>query len=291
MLRKVIITCAVTGAAEHTHINPAVPITPEEIANECLSAHKAGAAIVHIHVRDPDTGKPSMEESLYKEVVDRIRQENNDVIINLTTGPGARIVLGELENPVNFGTGTTLTSPANRVIHIENIKPDICSLDIGSFNFGPHIFVNTPDNVIEMAKKIAVTGVKPELEVFDLGGLRQARALIKQDLVKKPYLFQICLGIPWAAEATPDTMMTMCNQLPNDAVWASFGISKDQLPMVAQSVILGGHVRVGLEDNLYISRGELAPGNAALVERAVNIITNMGYSVASPSEAREILNI
>ena len=152
-MRKVIITCAVTGAAEHTHINPAVPITPEEIANECLSAHTAGAAIVHIHVRDPDTGKPSMEESLYKEVVDRIRQKNDDVIINLTTGPGARIVLGTLEDPVKFGTGTTLTSPANRVIHIENIKPDICSLDIGSFNFGPHIFVNTPDNVIDMAKK------------------------------------------------------------------------------------------------------------------------------------------
>ncbi len=290
-MRNVIITCAVTGAADHTHINPAVPITPEQIANECLAAHKAGAAIVHIHVRDPETGKPSMEEALYWEVVDRIRQENDEVIINLTTGPGARIVINDHEEPTNLGKGTTLTSPGNRVIHIENIKPDICSLDIGSFNFGPHIFVNTPDLVTEMAKKIAKTGVKPELEVFDLGGLRQAKALIKQDLLKKPYLFQICLGIPWAAEATPEIMMTMRNLLPEDSVWASFGISKDQLPMVAQSVILGGHVRVGLEDNLYLSKGELAPGNASLVERAVNIINNMGYNVASPNEARKILKI
>lgn len=290
-MRNVIITCAVTGAADHTHINPAVPITPEQIANECLAAYRAGAAIVHIHVRDPETGKPSMEEALYREVVDRIRQENDEVIINLTTGPGARIVINDHEEPTNLGKGTTLTSPGNRVIHIENIRPDICSLDIGSFNFGPHIFVNTPDLVTEMAKKIAKTGVKPELEVFDLGGLRQAKALIKQDLVKKPYLFQICLGIPWAAEATPEIMMTMQNLLPEDSVWASFGISKDQLPMVAQSVILGGHVRVGLEDNLYLSKGELAPGNASLVERAVNIINNMGYNVASPNEAREILKI
>lgn len=290
-MRKIIITCAVTGAADHTKINPAVPITPKQIANECLAANKAGAAIAHIHVRDPETGKPSMDESLYREVVDRIRQVNSDVIINLTTGPGARIVLGNNDNPVDFGPGTTLTSPANRVIHIENIKPDICSLDIGSFNFGPHIFVNSPDTVIEMAKKIAATGVKPELEVFDLGGIRQAKALIKQNLFQKPYLFQICLGIPWAAEASPDIMMTMKNHLPNEAVWSSFGISKDQLPMVAQSVILGGHVRVGLEDNLYLSRGELAPGNAPLVERALNIIINMGFSVATPSEAREILKI
>lgn len=290
-MRKIIITCAVTGAADHTKLNPAVPITPEQIANECLQASKAGAAIVHIHVRDPKTGKPSMEEELYREVVDRIRQVNDDVIINLTTGPGARIVLGENSNPVEFGPGTTLTSPANRVIHIENIKPDICSLDIGSFNFGPHIFVNSLDTVTEMAKKISATGVKPELEVFDLGGIRQAKALLKEDLFQKPYLFQICLGIPWAAESSPEIMMTMKNQLPDDAVWASFGISKDQLPMVAQSVILGGHVRVGLEDNLYLARGQLAPGNAPLVERAANIINNMGYTVATPTEAREILKI
>ena len=289
-MRKIIITCAVTGAADHTHLNPAVPISPEEIANECLAAYNAGAAIVHIHVRDPKTGKPSMEEALYKEVVDRIRQKNDDVIINLTTGPGARIVLGE-KDPLDLGAGTTLTTPEKRVLHIKNIKPDICSLDIGSFNFGPHIFVNTPDNVKEMAKRIAETGVKPELEVFDLGGVRQAKDLIKTDFIKKPYLFQICLGIPWAADSSTDIMMTMRNHLPNDAVWASFGISRNQLPMVAQSVLLGGHVRVGLEDNLYLSRGELAPGNAPLVERAVNIINNMGYTVASSNDAREILNI
>jgi uncharacterized protein (DUF849 family) len=288
--RKIIISCAVTGAADHTHLNPAIPITPKQIANECLEAYDAGAAIVHIHVRDPNTGKPSMDESLYVEAVDRIKEKNQDVLVNLTTGPGARIVLGK-DEPTDFGEGTTLTTPCKRVLHIENIKPDICSLDIGSFNFGPHIFVNSPENVNKMAKRILDIGVKPELEVFDLGGLRQAKELIKNGYVKKPYLFQICLGIPWAAEATPEIMMTMRNALPSDALWSSFGISRNQLPMVAQSVLLGGHVRVGLEDNIFLSKGVLAPGNASLVERAVNIITNMGYEVATSNDARDILKI
>jgi uncharacterized protein (DUF849 family) len=288
--RNVIIACAVTGAGDSVRINPAVPVTPEDIARECLEAATAGAAVVHIHVRDPATGRQSMEHDHYAKVVEQVRQSNSDVIINLTTGPGARITLGK-DDPFDFGEGTTLRRPAERVAHVEKLKPEICSLDIGSFNFGPNVFLNTPDHVTEMAKMIRAAGVKPELEVFDLGGLRQAKALIEGGHVEKPYLFQICLGIPWAAEATPETMMTMRNLLPDGAIWASFGVSRFQFPMAALAVILGGHVRVGLEDNLYLSRGVLAPGNASLVERAVAIVEDLGETVASPDEAREILGL
>ncbi len=288
--RNVIIACAVTGAGDSTGINPAVPVKPADIARECLEAAKAGAAVTHIHVRDPATGKPSMEYAHYAEVVDRIRQAGTDVIINLTTGPGARIILGT-DEPRDLAEGTTITRPANRVVHVEKLKPEICSLDIGSFNFGPHIFLNTPAHVTAMADKIRAAGVKPELEVFDLGGIRQAKELIAKGHVEKPYLFQICLGIPWAAEATPETMIAMRDLLPEGAIWASFGVSRFQFPMAALAVILGGHVRVGLEDNLYMSRGVLAPGNAALVERAVKIVEDLGETVATPNAAREILGL
>jgi uncharacterized protein (DUF849 family) len=288
--RNVIIACAVTGAGDSTGINPAVPVKPAEIARESLEAAKAGAAVVHIHVRDPATGKPSMEDSLYAEVVDRIRQSGSDVIINLTTGPGARIILGS-DDPKKLAEGTTMSTPARRVSHIQKLKPEVCSLDIGSFNFGAHVFLNTPGHVTEMAKMIREAGVKPELEVFDLGGIRQAKALIEAGVVEKPYLFQICLGIPWAAEATPETMIAMRDLLPEGALWASFGVSRFQFPMAALAVVLGGHVRVGLEDNLYMSRGVLAPGNAALVERAVKIVEDLNETVATPDAAREILGL
>ena len=290
MSRNVIIACAVTGAGDSTGINPAVPVKPADIARECLEAAKAGAAVTHIHVRDPATGKPSMEYAHYAEVVDRIRQAGTEIIINLTTGPGARIILGT-DEPRNLAEGTTITRPANRVVHVEKLKPEICSLDIGSFNFGPHIFLNTPAHVTAMADRIRAAGVKPELEVFDLGGIRQAKELIAKGHVEKPYLFQICLGIPWAAEATPETMIAMRDLLPEGAIWASFGVSRFQFPMAALAVILGGHVRVGLEDNLYMSRGVLAPGNAALVERAVKIVEDLGETVATPNAAREILGL
>ena len=231
-----------------------------------------------------------MDVDLYTEVVERIREVNKDVIINLTTGPGARLQIGA-DDPFDFGPGTNLTRPENRVVHVEKLKPEICSLDIGSFNFGPNIFINTPPHGDVMAQKIRAAGVKPELEVFDLGGIRQAKAMIAAGHVEKPYLFQLCLGIPWAAEATPETMMTMRDLLPEGAIWASFGISRHQFPMAALAVILGGHVRVGLEDNLYLSHGVLAPGNASLVERAVAIVENLGEQVATPDQAREILGI
>ena len=290
MSRNVIISCALTGAADSVGANPAVPVTPEQIAREAIEAASAGASIVHIHVRDRETGKASMDKALYAEVVDRIRQSGVDVLINLTTGPGARIAIGE-DEPLDLGPATTLTRPENRVAHVRELKPDICSLDIGSFNFGPNIFVNTPTHVTKMAEMIRAAGVKPELEVFDLGGLRQARALVEGGHVDAPYLFQICLGIPWAADASAEIMTTMRNQLPEGAVWAAFGISRHNFPMMAEAVILGGHVRVGLEDNLYLARGKLAPGNAALVERAVAIIENLGETVAKPDDAREILNL
>jgi uncharacterized protein (DUF849 family) len=290
MSRKIIISCAVTGSADSVGTNPAVPVKPADIAREALEAASAGAAVVHIHVRDLETTKASMEFDLYSEVVERIRQSNSDVIINLTTGPGARLQLGK-DDPFEFGEATNLTRPENRVAHVEKLKPEICSLDIGSFNFGPNIFINTPPHNAVMAKSIRAAGVKPELEVFDLGGIRQAKAMIEAGHVEKPYLFQLCLGIPWAAEATPETMMTMRNLLPEGAIWASFGISRNQFPMAALAVILGGHVRVGLEDNLYMSHGVLAPGNAALVERAVAIVEDLGEQVASSDEAREILGI
>jgi uncharacterized protein (DUF849 family) len=288
--RNVMISCALTGAADSTGINPAVPVKPADIAREAVEAAGAGASVVHIHVRDPKTGKASMDNGLYREVVDRIRQTGIDVLINLTTGPGARIAIGA-DDPLDLGPATTLTKPENRVAHVQELKPDICSLDIGSFNFGPNIFVNTPKHVTAMANLIRDAGVKPELEVFDLGGLRQARALVEGGHVNSPYLFQLCLGIPWAADASAEIMTTMRNQLPSEAIWSAFGISRHNFPMMAEAVILGGHVRVGLEDNLYLSKGVLAPGNAALVERAVTIIESLGESVATPSEARKLLNI
>ena len=290
MARKVMITCAVTGGADSVSASPAVPYKPADIARECLEAAKAGAAITHIHVRDPETGKPSMAFELYDEVVKRIREKNDNLIINLTTGPGARLAVGK-DDPFQFGEATTLTKSENRVAHVEKLKPEVCSLDIGSFNFGPNVFLNTPDGVTKMADMIKAAGVKPELEVFDLGGLRLAKALVEGGHVDAPPLFQICLGIAWAAEATPEAMLAMRSHLPEGAIWAAFGISRQQFPMAALAVILGGHVRVGLEDNLYLSRGVLAPGNAALVERAVNIVHNLGEDVATPDEAREILGI
>lgn len=290
MSRPVIITCALTGGAPWTGKNPAVPVTPQQIAESGVEAARAGAAIVHIHVRDPETGQPSMRTELYRETVARIRDSGVDVVINLTTGPGARFVPGD-DDPRVGGPGTTMKPPGERVVHVEELKPEVCSLDVGSMNFGEHVFVNTPAHLRRMAEAIRAAGTKPELEVFDLGHIRLARRLVEEGLVAPPPLFQLCLGIPWGAPATPETMLAMRDQLPPDALWAGFGIGPMQFPMVAQAVLLGGHVRVGLEDNLWLRRGVPAPGNAALVERAVAIIDQLGERPASPAEAREILRL
>jgi uncharacterized protein (DUF849 family) len=290
MQRKVIISCAVTGSADTPGRNPAVPVTPEQIANSALDAAKAGAAIVHVHVRDPKTTKPSMETAHYREVMERIRAKNGDVLINLTTGPGARFTHDD-NDPSKPGPGSSLKSPEERVRHIVELRPDICSLDMGSLNMGDRVFVNTPAHLQKMAETIKSVGVMPELEVFETGHLLLAKRFIEQGYVKPPGMFQICLGISWGQPATPEAMTYMRNLLPKDSPWFAFGISLHQFPMVAQTVLLGGHPRVGLEDNIYLERGKLAPSNAALVEKAANIIEVLGDQVASPAEARQILGL
>ena len=290
MSRPVIITCALTGGAPLSGKNKAVPVSPQDIAESALGAARAGAAIVHIHVRDPKTGEPSMQFELYRETVERIRDAGVDVIINLTTGPGARFVPGD-DDPNVGGKGSTLRPWPERVAHVEQLKPEVCSLDVGSMNFGERVFVNTPADLRAMAKAIRDNGTKPELEVFELGHIRLATHLVESGLVAPPPLFQICLGIPWGATATPETMLAMRDQLPAGALWAAFGIGAAQFPMTAQAVLLGGHVRVGLEDNLYLGRGVPAPSNAALVEKAVAIVEQLGEHPATVAEARAILGL
>jgi uncharacterized protein (DUF849 family) len=290
MARKTVITCALTGSFDTPSKNPAVPVTPVEIANSALDAAKAGAAVVHIHVRDPKTTKPSMELELYREVVDRIRGKNDQVVLNLTTGPGGRFIPDAAE-PRKAAEGTTLTTPAVRMRHIEAIRPPICTLDIATLNFGEHAFVNVPSHLREMADRAKAAGSKPEIEVFDLGHIELAKRLIAEGHLAEPPLFQLCLGIPYGAPATPETLILMRDQLPKNAAWSAFGISRTEFPMAAVAVAAGGNVRVGLEDNLYLGRGQLAPSNAALVERAATVIELLDGSVASPAEAREIFGL
>jgi uncharacterized protein (DUF849 family) len=291
MLDKVIITCAVTGSTmEALRTNPAVPVTPKQIADEALRARAAGAAIVHIHVRHPETGEPSMEFALYEEVVNRIRDAGSDVLINLTTGPGARFAPSD-DDPMVANAESTMSTPEKRVEHVVSLLPDLCSLDIATMTFPSYAFVNLPAHLERMAAMIQAVGVKPELEVFDLGHVRLAANFVKRGIIKGRPLFQLCLGIPWTAPASASGMLAMAGELPPNAQWAAFGIGSLEFPMVAQAVILGGNVRVGLEDNIYIHRGELAAGNAPLVDRAVKIIEALGSHVASPTEARAILEI
>lgn len=284
------ITCAVTGGADTVPKHPGVPVTPEQIANAVIEARNAGATIAHIHVRDPKTGKASQSVDYYREVVERVRGARCDVLINLTTGPGSRFVPSD-ENPRVGGAGTTMTPPLERVRHVLELSPDLCSLDVGSMNFGETGFVNTPAHLRIMAEAIAKTSVKPELEVFEPGHVLLARKMIEDGRIARPALFQICLGIPWASPATPESMLYMRSLLPEGAIWAGFGISRMEFPMVAQAVVLGGHVRVGMEDNLYLDPGVLTPGNGALVERAVSIVRLLGAEPASPDDARAILGL
>ncbi len=290
MARPVIITCAVTGAAPSTGISRYVPVTPEQIANECIAAAGAGAAIVHIHVRDPKTGTGSMEKAYYREAVDRIRSAGTDVLINLTTGPGAMFIPSP-EDPKRAAPGSTITQPEARVEHVLELRPDICSLDVATHNQPDRVFMNVPAHLRRMAELIYSAGVKPEIEVFDTGQLRLACDLLEKGHLKPPVMFQLCLGIAWTAPATTEAMLLMRNMLPPGSTWAAFGISRWQFPMAAQAVILGGHVRVGLEDNLYLERGKLSPGNAPLVERAVKIIESIGEKPATVAEARDVLGL
>ena len=289
MSRPVIISCAVTGSGETTQLSPYVPVTPKQIADDALAAHAAGAAIVHLHVRHPETGAPSRDIALYREVVQRIRDTGSSVLINLTTGIGARFTPDPADPNLNASPGMAL--PADRMNHVLELKPDICSLDIATMNFGQHAFVNTPDHITQIAMAVRAAGVKPELEVFDLGHLALARHLQGKGLFAEPPFFQFCLGVPWGAPATPESMQAMKSMLPAGANWSAFGVGAQQFPMTALAIVLGGHVRVGLEDNLYSAKGELAKGNAPLVERAVRIIRDLGADVATPADARKILGL
>ena len=289
MDRKVIVTCAVTGGGDTVGKHPAIPVTPEQIATACVEAARAGATICHIHVRDPETGKPSMDPAHYREVVARIRDSGTDLVINLTTGAGGRFIPGDVR-PAEPAQGTNLSTPAERVQHVEELRPEICSLDMGTMNFGPHVFMNTPAHLATMAKAIQAAGVKPELEVFDSGHVRLANHFVESGIIEGDPLYQICLGISWGQPATPAAMTYMRDLLPAGATWAGFGISRMQFPMVAQAVLLGGHVRVGLEDNIYLERGVFG-SNAQLVEKAIKIINLLGHETATPQEARQILKL
>jgi uncharacterized protein (DUF849 family) len=287
-MAKTIMTCAVTGGGPIGK-HPAVPVTPPQIAEAAISAAKAGAAIVHIHVRDPKTGGGSMELAHYREVVERVRASAVDVLINLTTGPGAMYVPSK-DDPGTGGPGTSTRSPAERTRHVVELRPDICSLDLCTMWSRTRAFMNVPEILIEMAGHIRAAGVLPELECFDSGDIVLAKEFIASGVIAAPALFQLVLGIPYGASATPEAMTYMRNQLPEGARWAAFGISRQQMPMVAQAVLLGGHVRVGLEDNHYLERGVFA-SNAQLVERAAQIVRLLGGELATAQEARAILGL
>ncbi|MGW9304324.1 3-keto-5-aminohexanoate cleavage protein [Streptomyces cyaneofuscatus] len=289
--QDVIITCALTGAGDTVGRSPHVPVTPEQIAASAVEAAGAGAAVVHIHVRDPESGAPSRDPRLYREVVERIRETGTDVVINLTAGMGGDLVI-DPEAPLKQLPGTDLIGGLERLPHVEDLLPDICTLDCGSLNFGDgsNLYVSTPDMLRTGAKRIQELGVRPELEIFDTGQLWFAKQLLAEGLLDDPTVFQLCMGIPWGAPADPGVLQSMVNMLPEGARWASFALGRMQMPWVAQSILLGGHVRVGLEDNLYLGKGVKAT-NGQLVERAVRITEALGSRVASPDEARQQLGL
>ncbi|CRL50135.1 MULTISPECIES: 3-keto-5-aminohexanoate cleavage protein [Pseudomonas] len=291
MNHDVIITCALTGAGDTTSKSPHVPVTPKQIAAAAVEAAKAGATVVHCHVRNPETGKFSRDVALYREVMERIREADVDIIVNLTAGMGGDLEIGAGENPMEFGPNTDLVGPLTRLAHVEELLPEICTLDCGTLNFGDGdtIYVSTPAQLRAGAKRIQELGVKAELEIFDTGHLWFAKQLIKEGLLDDP-LFQLCLGIPWGAPADTTTMKAMVDNLPANAVWAGFGIGRMQMPMAAQAVLLGGNVRVGLEDNIWLDKGVLAT-NGQLVERAGEILSRLGARVLTPAQGREKMGL
>lgn len=293
MKRKVIVTCAVTGNAPFNPKHPAFPVTPAQICDAVVEAAGAGAAIAHIHVRDPETGEGSRDPALFKEVVDRVRQTGTDVVINLTAGMGAFF----LPDPEDEGRALPESDVANvdeRVQHLEECLPEMASLDISTGNqvegTTEFVYLNTTRTLRAMAKRFQALNVKPELEVFQAGDIVFGKQLIEEGLIDDTPLFQMVLGVLWGAPSDPETMIYMRNLLPENASWAALGIGRREFPVVAQSVLLGGHVRVGLEDNLYLDRGVFA-SNGQLVERACTIIDNLGESVATPQEARTMLGL
>jgi uncharacterized protein (DUF849 family) len=288
MQSRVMITCAVTGNQTTPEMTPHLPITPEQIAEACLGAADAGAAAVHIHVRDPKTGRPSMELDHYREVVERIRAKNRAVILNITTGPGGRFA-PDPDDPKVAGPGTTLMNPEKRVAHIAALKPDICTLDLNTMNSGKEVVINTPPNVRRMARVIREAGVRPEIELFDSGDIALCSDLIKDGTLAGPILCSIVMGVKYGFQPVPETVFYARGLLPAGSIWTAFGTGRMAFPMVAQSYLAGGHVRVGLEDAIYLDRGTLAPSNAAMVEKARHIVESLGGQIASAQEAREML--
>lgn len=293
MNTEVFITCAVTGAGATTDRSELVPVTPPQIADAALEAARAGAAIVHIHVRDPETSGPSRDPALYREVVDRIRTSDVDVVLNLTAGMGGDLVLGGVESPLPpSADGTDMAGATERLAHVEELRPEICTLDCGTMNFaeGDYVMTNTPSMLREMARQIQALGVRPEIEVFDTGHLVFAKQLMAEGLVDEPAMLQLCMGIPYGAPDDPNLLLALVNQLPPGCVFSAFAIGRMQLPYVALAPLVGGNVRVGLEDNIWLERGVKAT-NGQLVERAVTILEAMNVGVLGPAEVREKLRL
>jgi uncharacterized protein (DUF849 family) len=287
------ITCAVTGSGGTQDRSPHVPRSPEQIANSALDAARAGAAIVHCHVRDPETGAASRRLDLYREVAERIRDSDTDVVLNFTAGMGGDMVFGDPENPLPLNeAGTDMAGATERVAHVADSRPEICTLDCGTMNFAEadYVMTNTPGMLRSMAQKMTDTGVRIEVEVFETGHLWFCKKLVEEGLIPAPVMIQMCMGIPWGAPDDLNTFMSMVNNTPADWTFSAFSIGRNEMPFAAAAVLAGGNVRVGLEDNLWLKKGELAT-NAQLVEKAATIVTNMGATLMTPAEVREKLQL
>ncbi len=292
MNQNVFITCAVTGSGSSQDRSPHVPRSPKQIAESAIAAAKAGAAIVHCHVRDPETGVPSRDLKLYREVTDRVRDADVDMVLNLTAGMGGDMIFGSPNAPLPLGVGTDMISAQERVAHVAECLPEICTLDCGTMNFAEadYVMTNTPGMLEGMGSMMEELGVKPEIEAFDTGHLWLAKNLVEKGILKSPALVQLCMGIPWGAPDDLNTFMAMVNNVPSDWNWSAFSIGRHEMPYVAAAVLAGGNVRVGLEDNLWLAKGQLAT-NAELVTRAVTIIEAMGATIMGPQDVREKLNL
>ena len=292
MNREVFITCAVTGSGSTQDRSPHVPRSPKEIADSAIAAAKAGAAIVHCHVRDPETGVPSRDPRMFREVTDRIRDASTDVVLNLTAGMGGDMVFGPVEAPLPVSNGTDMAGATERVQHVVECRPEICTLDCGTMNFAEadYVMTNTPGMLRAMGGMMTESGVMPEIEAFDTGHLWFAKQLVEEGILSSPALVQLCMGVPWGAPDDLNTFMAMVNNVPSDWTFSAFSLGRNQMPYVAAAVLAGGNVRVGLEDNLMLGRGQLAT-NEQLVERAVQIVESLGARVIGPDEVRERLNL
>lgn len=289
--REAFITCALTGAGDTTGRSDRVPVTPAEIAEAGIEAARAGAAVIHVHVRDPETGRPARDPALYREVVERVRESGVDVVLNLTAGMGGDLTLGPTDRPLPPSQeGTDMAGAGERLAHVAELLPEICTLDCGTMNFGEgdYIMTNTPAMLADMAKRVQALGVRPEIEVFDTGHLAFAKWLAGQGLIDEPVMVQFCMGVPWGAPDDIGTLMSLVNNLPPGWTFSAFSLGRNQLPYAALAVLAGGNVRVGLEDNIWLDRGVLAT-NADLVRRAVAIVENMGVRVLGPEAVRERL--